>query len=382
MTGSIDRDGFCTRCGEVADWCQCPPLPDDDGQEDGGQEDDGHADGGGALAWFKAKISAAGTDPDELPGTAARLIEVLARNGMDTATRNNLRAYVKTRKLIPAAEFDRITLRRKPISRTVTPLENVHTCTPPGWARTDQDILRRMVVCTRVCMGLIGENRAAKLVYLAITSRLLGEPVNVAVKGLSSSGKSYTMECVIRLFPDEAFYTMTAMSERALIYLDEPLAHRAVVLYRGRGAAREPREGDGDMAAYIVRSLLSEGRIEYPVVIRDEETGQLHTEKRIIEGPTNLITTTTAVSLHGENETRLLSVPSNDSKEQTRAVMVTSAGEKKRADADLDRLARPTNAGSPPRPPRRGDPLRRVRRLADPARKRYGCAGTGTRSAR
>ena len=53
----------------------------------------------------------------------------------------------------------------------------MHSCTPPGWARTDQDILRRAVVCTRVCMGLVGENRDAKLVYLALTSRLFAEPV-------------------------------------------------------------------------------------------------------------------------------------------------------------------------------------------------------------
>ena len=50
-------------------------------------------------------------------------------------------------------------------------------------------------------MGLVGENRAAKLVYLALTSRLFAEPVNIVVKGLSSSGKSYVVECVIRLFP-------------------------------------------------------------------------------------------------------------------------------------------------------------------------------------
>jgi len=329
MTGTIDPDGFCTRCGEVEAWCQCPPLPDDAGQDDAGQ-----VDGDGTLAWFKKKIDAV-TDPDQLPGTAARLIEVLARNGMDTATRNTLRGYVKTRKLIAAAEFDRITLRRKPISRTVTPLPDMHSCTPPGWARTDQDILRRAVVCTRVCMGLVGENRAAKLVYLALTSRLFAEPVNIVVKGLSSSGKSYVVECVIRLFPPEAVYEMTAMSERALIYLEESLEHTVIVLYEA-AALRENREkADGDMAAYIVRSLLSEGRIEYPVVIRDEDSGQLRTVKLTKPGPTGLITTTTAASLHPENETRMLSVPSNDSKAQTAAVILASAGELKRDDADL-----------------------------------------------
>ena len=50
-----------------------------------------------------------------------------------------------------------------------------------------------------------------------------------------------------------------------------------IVLYEA-AALRENREkADGDMAAYIVRSLLSEGRIEYPVVIRDEDSSQLRT---------------------------------------------------------------------------------------------------------
>src|SRR5258708_18938611 len=128
---------------------------------------------------------------------------------------------------------------------------------------------------------------------------------------------------------------MTAMSERALIYLDESLEHRTIILYEAV-ALREGREkADDNQTAYIVRSLLSEGRIEYPVVLRDEETGQLRTEKLIKAGPTNIVTSTTAVSLHGENETRMLSVPSNDSKAQTRAVMIESAGEKKRQDIDL-----------------------------------------------
>jgi hypothetical protein len=38
--------------------------------------------------------------------------------------------------------------------------------------------------------GVAGESRVAKLLYLAVTSRLLGRPVSVAVKGPSSGGKS------------------------------------------------------------------------------------------------------------------------------------------------------------------------------------------------
>jgi hypothetical protein len=69
---------------------------------------------------------------------------------------------------------------------------------------------------------------------------------------------------------------------------------------------------------------VSEGQIEYPVVIRQDD-GSLRTEKLIVPGPTNLVTSTTSISLHPENETRMLSLPSNDSKAQTRAVLLMSS---------------------------------------------------------
>ena len=44
------------------------------------------------------------------------------------------------------------------------------------------------------------------------------------------------------------------------------------------------------------------------------------------EGPAGLITTTTQVSLHPENETRLLSLTTDDSPEQTKRVIMAVAG--------------------------------------------------------
>jgi Domain of unknown function (DUF3854) len=87
----------------------------------------------------------------------------------------------------------------------------VHT--PPSWS-SDQDILARLTGDMGVWCGFTGEERNARLTYLAITSRILDDPVSIAVKGLSSSGKSYTVTAVLRFFPDEAVITMTAMSER------------------------------------------------------------------------------------------------------------------------------------------------------------------------
>jgi hypothetical protein len=164
--------------------------------------------------------------------------------------------------------------------------------------------------------GVAGESRLVKLLYLAVTSRLLAQPCSIALKGPSAGGKSFIVAKTLELFPPAAYYTLSAMSERALIYDSEPLVHRMLVLYEAAGIR-------GDIASYLVRSLLSEGRINYATVDRSK-SGLVarHIDR---EGPTGLITTTTAVSLHPENETRLLSVTVADTREQTQAVMLATA---------------------------------------------------------
>ena len=68
----------------------------------------------------------------------------------------------------------------------------------------------------------------------------------------------------------------------------------------------------------MIRSLLSEGRLRYETVEKTREGLVPKVIER--EGPTGLITTTTAIRLHPENETRLLSLSVTDTQEQTRAV--------------------------------------------------------------
>jgi len=174
--------------------------------------------------------------------------------------------------------------------------------------------------------GLTGEERSGRLLYLVLTSRLLERPVSAAVKGPSAGGKSYLVETVCTYFPEDAVYALTAMSEHALAYGTEPLAHRFLVLYEAAGL-------EGDFATYLVRSLLSEGRVRYETV---EKTAN-GLEPRLIEreGPTGLVTTTTKVALHPENETRLLSIPITDTAEQTKDVLRALAGSDERALPEL-----------------------------------------------
>ena len=116
--------------------------------------------------------------------------------------------------------------------------------------------------------------------------------------------------------PPEARHELTAMSERALAYSEEPLSHRFLVLFEGEAL-------QGDFVSYIVRSLLSEQRVRYETVEKTSDG----LKSRLIEkeGPTGLLVTTTAVTLHPENETRFFSLPISDTAEQTRDILLAQA---------------------------------------------------------
>jgi hypothetical protein len=182
---------------------------------------------------------------------------------------------------------------------------------------TQPRILDRFAADLRA-LGIVGEERLAKLIYLATTSRLLEKIISVAVKGPSAAGKSILADRVLKFFPDEAFYVLSAMSERGLIFTDEDMRHRMLVIYEAVGM-------EGDMQSYLLRSLLSEGRIRYLTAAK--EGGEIVGRLIEMEGPTGLLVTTTAISLHPENETRLLSVTATDTREQTAAVLLAIAEE-------------------------------------------------------
>ena len=172
-------------------------------------------------------------------------------------------------------------------------------------------------------LGVAGEEGTAKLIYLALVSRFLDRIISIALKGPSSGGKSFLCEQILKFFPESAYYSLTAMSERALIYSDEPMAHRFLVLFEAAGFS-------GEMQTYLIRSLLSEGRIRYEVVEKTPEGMKPRLIER--EGPTGLLVTTTAAALHPENETRLLSLTVTDTPTQTKAVLQALAN--MRSDSD------------------------------------------------
>jgi hypothetical protein len=169
-------------------------------------------------------------------------------------------------------------------------------------------------------MGVVGESKLSKFLYLGVTTRLLEDPVCALIKGPSSTGKSYVPDKVLQFFPSSAYYNLTTSSEKTLIYTEESLKHRFIIYYELAGI-KGGREGSQD---YLIRSLISEKRIDYEYV--EASKGKPFKTRRVTkEGPTGFITTTTRVNINPENETRFLSFNTNDSSEQTGKILSKEA---------------------------------------------------------
>ena len=181
----------------------------------------------------------------------------------------------------------------------------------------ERDLLARFAHDVRQA-GLIGEEVNAKVVFLAAVSAGLAKPLNVSVHGRSSAGKNCLTGTVARFIPDERKKMLSGMSPKALMHsAEDEFEHKAVFIAEYEGVAG---------ADYAMRTFQSEHEITWEFV--DQVQGQgLKKQNRHVRGPAAFIQATTRATLHPENETRLLFVEVDESREQTRAINERQARE-------------------------------------------------------
>ena len=189
--------------------------------------------------------------------------------------------------------------------------------------RTKADLLRQFEQDVEFA-GLIGEKKSAKVVLLAAISAKLEKPLNVSVGGASAAGKNQLIGTVARFIADEDKKILSGMSPKALMHSGEnEFEHKAVFVAEYEGVSG---------ADYPIRTMQSEQVIEWEFV--DSGTDGIRKRKKRVKGPAAFIQATTRVTLHPENETRLLFLQVDESEEQTRAInkRQAQAAEKKIAD--------------------------------------------------
>ena len=182
--------------------------------------------------------------------------------------------------------------------------------------RSESNLLARFEQDVELA-GLVGENKNAKVVLLAAASAKLPKPLNLSVGGGSAAGKNHLTGTVARFIPDEDKKILTGMSPKVLMHAGEDeYQHKAVFIAEYEGVAG---------ADYAIRTMQSEQVIEWEYV--ESANKGIQKKGKKVKGPAAFIQATTRVTLHPENETRLLFIQMDESEAQIRAINARQAAD-------------------------------------------------------
>lgn len=175
--------------------------------------------------------------------------------------------------------------------------------------------------------GVVAEKESVKAVALAANSRVLDVPrvVSILRTGLTGAGKSYLIQKVLEAYDADIVFRMTVSSQRALIYAtqEDPnfLRHKIVHLEEAAGAvAGSDGKGDDNVFTAVLRSLLTQGVADAPVVIKGDD-GRFRTEHIHVEGPISLITSSARDVFDPEMMNRVVSISADESHAQTSRIV-------------------------------------------------------------
>lgn len=174
----------------------------------------------------------------------------------------------------------------------------------------DPQLMERIVTDLTTC-GIVGE-RTNKLVgYLAAVSRKLPKPLAVMIQSSSSAGKTSLMDAILALVPPEEQLRFSGMTGQSLFYLQrDRLKHKILAISEDQGITE---------AAYALKLLQSEGELRHACVGKNA-AGRTETQQYHVEGPVQLLLTTTRCDIDPELMNRCLVLTVDESSEQTEAI--------------------------------------------------------------
>lgn len=176
---------------------------------------------------------------------------------------------------------------------------------------THPHILHEVIKITNG-MGVVGEESMRLMIYLCFTSRITKEPISITVKGETSSGKSFSCQCIKKLIPEEGYHFITRATQQAFYHLPEDgMQHKIIFINELPGS---------ESADYSIRSAQSEGDLVLMMPIKDPVTGDMETKTKLVKGPCGFLITTTKAAMFAENETRNFSLFTDDSPRLTKEI--------------------------------------------------------------
>ena len=172
-------------------------------------------------------------------------------------------------------------------------------------------------------LGVVGEGVSIRGAYLAASSRLCRHGALCLLRrGAPAGGKNFLVFKTLRLIPDDAVVHMSSGSPLSLVYYgdgDED-AFKHKVIYIPEAAILAERNGVESPLTFMLRTLISEGRLDHHVVMTQASGPPVSTHVKR-NGPVVVIITTARDNVEDELLTRLVMSDADETGKQTQAVL-------------------------------------------------------------
>ncbi len=170
-------------------------------------------------------------------------------------------------------------------------------------------------------IGIVGEHELALTLYVQGVSRLLDKPISAIVQGTSSSGKSYTIERVASLYPDEVLLRATDMTPQSLYYLPPGRLVHCWVVAGERSRIENDERAEAKRA---LREMISAGYLRKIITIKQRD-GSMLTVELHQPGPIAFVESTTQTHLFDEDANRCFLLSTDETGDQTGRVIAAAA---------------------------------------------------------
>ncbi len=223
-----------------------------------------------------------------------------------------------------AEAMDAATEAAKKPDDSADPREAALAETPPEVLEEAEAMLRAPDLMDRIAadvalLGVAGEPRLALAIYIIGTSRFLRNPLAAHVHGASSGGKSFIVNTIASMMPEEGVLKAHDITDQSFYYLPAgSLRHKFVAC--GEREREHPTHDRARFGSKAFREMIADGELKKCVTIKGED-GRPATVLITQEGPIAFVETSTAGTVHEEDRTRLLMLTVNEAQRQTEQVI-------------------------------------------------------------
>jgi len=215
--------------------------------------------------------------------------------------------------IIIALEAERIAMREKGNTVTVPPMSKEDEKAALETLRS-KDLLKR-IIDDFESVGYIGEKINKLIIYIAVISRLLSDPISVLILSRSGAGKTSLQDAVCKFVPPESVIQYTRLTGQSLFYRDENALRNKVLAIEEEDGMRE--------AMYSIKTLISAQKLSVAATRTDAKTGKFSVDEYTVYGPVVVIVSTTNPdALDDETKQRFLLLTIDETPGQTQKILM------------------------------------------------------------